>query len=266
MRIYWLWFFLCFVLLDASSGLAKELNKRRTPLVVAAEKVSPAVVNIYTSETGRSPRNPFRDFGNNTIGISIDETTTESHIDEILSIFGADKINVAISTIPIDLVRASSYLNHPVFNSYQSETEMLRYLHRLESKDISLNTSMIPLGSCTMKLNATTEMEAITWPEFGNIHPFAPNSQTAGYRKIIAELGSWLVDITGFDDISMQPNSGAQGEYTGLLLIRAFHIKNGNNHRNICLIPSSAHGTNPASAVMAGMKVIIIQNSVCKEM
>ena len=201
----------------------------------------------------------FRDFGNDTIGISIDETTTESHIDEILSIFGADKINAAISTIPVDLIRTSSYLNHPVFNSYQSETEILRYLHRLESKDISLNTSMIPLGSCTMKLNATTEMEALTWPEFGNIHPFAPNSQTEGYQKIIAELGGWLVDITGFDDISMQPNSGAQGEYAGLLLIRAFHIHNGNNHRNICLIPSSAHGTNPASAVMAGMKVVVIQ-------
>lgn len=136
---------------------------------------------------------------------------------------------------------------------------MLRYLHRLETKDLSLNTSMIPLGSCTMKLNATTEMEAITWNEFSNIHPFAPNNQTDGYHKLIGELGNWLTETTGFDEISMQPNSGAQGEYTGLMVIRAFHKENGNDHRNICLIPASAHGTNPASAVIAGLKVVIVE-------
>ena len=201
----------------------------------------------------------LRDFEDGTAGISIDETVTEFHIDEILSVFGADKIDETMSTIPIDLVRTSSYLDHPVFHSYRSETEILRYLHRLETKDLSLNTSMIPLGSCTMKLNATTEMEAVTWPEFGNIHPFAPNSQTEGYRQIISELGNWLVEATGFDDISLQPNSGAQGEYTGLLLIRAYHFLNGDDHRNICLIPASAHGTNPASAIMAGMKVVVVQ-------
>ena len=201
----------------------------------------------------------LRDFGDGTAGISIDETITEFHIDEILSVFGADKIDETMSTIPMDLVRTSSYLDHPVFHSYRSETEILRYLHRLETKDLSLNTSMIPLGSCTMKLNATTEMEAFTWPEFGNIHPFAPNSQTEGYRQIISELGNWLVEATGFDDISLQPNSGAQGEYTGLLLIRAYHFLNGDDHRNICLIPASAHGTNPASAIMAGMKVVVVQ-------
>ena len=136
---------------------------------------------------------------------------------------------------------------------------MLRYLHRLEAKDLSLNTSMIPLGSCTMKLNAAAEMEPVTWPEFGNIHPFAPDSQTVGYHELISELGDWLAEITGFEGVSMQPNSGAQGEYAGLLLIRAYHETNGDNHRNICLIPASAHGTNPASAVMAGMKVVVVQ-------
>jgi glycine dehydrogenase len=200
-----------------------------------------------------------RDFGDGTVGVSIDETTTAVHIEELLSIFNVPKTDKTITTIPSDLIRTSSYLDHPVFHSHRSETEMLRYLHRLETKDLSLNTSMIPLGSCTMKLNATTEMEAVTWPEFSNIHPFAPDDQTTGYRELIGELGDWLVEATGFDDISMQPNSGAQGEYAGLMVIRAFHNSNGNNHRNICLIPASAHGTNPASAVMAGMKVVVVQ-------
>ena len=201
----------------------------------------------------------LRDFGNGTVAISLDETTTENHISALLSIFNANPIQTDKKSIPGNLNRNSSFLEHTVFNSYHSETEMLRYLHRLEAKDLSLNTSMIPLGSCTMKLNATTEMEAITWPEFGNIHPFAPTHQTSGYTKLINELGDWLIQYTGFDDISMQPNSGAQGEYTGLLLIRAFHVAYGNSHRNVCLIPASAHGTNPASAVMAGMKVVIVQ-------
>ena len=201
----------------------------------------------------------LRDFGNGTVGISLDETTTENHISALLSIFNANPIQTDKKSIPGNLNRNSSFLEHTVFNSYHSETEMLRYVHRLEAKDLSLNTSMIPLGSCTMKLNATTEMEAVTWPEFGNIHPFAPTHQTSGYTKLINELGDWLIQYTGFDDISMQPNSGAQGEYAGLLLIRAFHVAYGNSHRNVCLIPASAHGTNPASAVMAGMKVVIVQ-------
>jgi glycine dehydrogenase len=201
----------------------------------------------------------LRDFGNGTVAISLDETTTENHISALLSIFNANPIQTDKKSIPGNLNRNSSFLEHTVFNSYHSETEMLRYVHRLEAKDLSLNTSMIPLGSCTMKLNATTEMEAVTWPEFGNIHPFAPTHQTSGYTKLINELGDWLIQYTGFDDISMQPNSGAQGEYAGLLLIRAFHVAYGNSHRNVCLIPASAHGTNPASAVMAGMKVVIVQ-------
>ena len=201
----------------------------------------------------------FRDFGDNMVGISLDETTTESDIQKILSVFNAKEGSKSDSSIPDDLIRKSSFLNNPIFNEYQSETEMLRYMHKLEVKDLSLNTSMIPLGSCTMKLNATTEMIPVTWPEFSNIHPFAPKDQIKGYEKLINELGNRLVQITGFDSISMQPNSGAQGEYAGLMAIRAFHKSNGDLNRNICLIPSSAHGTNPASAIMAGMKVVVVE-------
>ncbi len=200
----------------------------------------------------------LRDYGDGFVGVSIDETTTEAHLDNLLLVFDAPKKDDIGSTIPDELVRTTSYLEHPVFHTYRSETEMMRYIHRLEVKDLSLNTSMIPLGSCTMKLNATTEMEAVTWHEFGNIHPFAPDDQTVGYRELISELGDYLVKSTGFDDISMQPNSGAQGEYAGLLVIRAFHRANGDHHRNVCLIPASAHGTNPASAVLAGMKVVVV--------
>ena len=201
----------------------------------------------------------FREYNDGTIGISLDETTTEAQINDILTVFGAEKARDIQPTIPTNLTRESAYLQHPVFHNYRSETEMLRYIHILESKDLSLNTSMIPLGSCTMKLNGTTEMAAVTWPEFGNIHPFAPENQVKGYYTLIDELSDWLIQITGFDAISMQPNSGAQGEYAGLMIIRAYHLAHGNEHRNICLIPASAHGTNPASAVMAGMKVVVVQ-------
>ena len=201
----------------------------------------------------------LRDYGDGTVGISIDETKTASHLTDLLSVFNVETIESEDKSIPAELSRTSSFLEHSVFHSYRSETEMLRYLHRLEAKDLSLTSSMIPLGSCTMKLNAAAEMEPVTWPEFGNIHPFAPDSQTAGYHELISELGDWLAEITGFEGVSMQPNSGAQGEYAGLLLIRAYHETNGDNHRNVCLIPASAHGTNPASAVMAGMKVVVVQ-------
>ena len=250
--------------------IAERVNYLSAKLAKSLEKAGYEVVHEYFFDTIRFKADGWndkaknlelnlRDHGDGTVGISLDETTTEDHLDELLSVFKARKIDETGNTIPSDLDRKSSYLDHLVFNSYHSETEMLRYLHRLETKDLSLNTSMIPLGSCTMKLNATTEMEAITWNEFSNIHPFAPNNQTDGYHKLIGELGNWLTETTGFDEISMQPNSGAQGEYTGLMVIRAFHKENGNDHRNICLIPASAHGTNPASAVIAGLKVVIVE-------
>ncbi|MDY7015979.1 MAG: aminomethyl-transferring glycine dehydrogenase, partial [Cyanobacteriota bacterium] len=155
--------------------------------------------------------------------------------------------------------RATPYLTAPVFNRYHSESELLRYLHQLETKDLSLTTSMIPLGSCTMKLNATAEMIPVTWPEFGRLHPFAPRSQTQGYQILFDQLEAWLAEITGFAGISLQPNAGSQGEYAGLQVIRAYHENRGEGHRNICLIPESAHGTNPASAVMCGMKVVAVK-------
>lgn len=250
--------------------IAQQVNYLSAKLAISLEKAGYEVVHEYFFDTIRFKADGWkdkaknlelnlRDHGDGTVGISLDETTTEDHLDELLSVFKAQKIEETGNTIPSDLDRESPYLEHLVFHAYHSETEMLRYLHRLETKDLSLNTSMIPLGSCTMKLNATTEMEAITWNEFSNIHPFAPNNQTKGYHKLIGELGNWLIETTGFDEISMQPNSGAQGEYTGLMVIRAFHKENGNDHRNICLIPASAHGTNPASAVIAGLKVVIVE-------
>ena len=204
-------------------------------------------------------------------GISIDETTTYGDIETLVRIFaklkgrslddaGLDTLEGTLSSaIPEALQRTSAYLTHPVFNSYHSEHEMLRYIKSLEAKDLSLCHSMIPLGSCTMKLNATTEMVPVTWPEFSNIHPFAPTDQVGGYMQLIGELDSWLSEITGFTKVSFQPNSGAQGEYAGLMVIRAYHESRGDTHRNVVLIPASAHGTNPASASMAGMKVVVVK-------
>ena len=207
----------------------------------------------------------LRTFDEQTVGISLDETTTEVDVQNLWQIFASGEKfpnieNENISTLSQSYyARTSNYLTHPVFNSYHSETNLLRYIHRLQSKDLSLTTSMIPLGSCTMKLNATAEMIPVTWPEFANIHPFSPISQTQGYQIIFQQLEEWLAEITGFAEISLQPNAGSQGEYTGLLVIREYHAHRGEAHRDICLIPESAHGTNPASAVMSGLKVVVVK-------
>ena len=203
------------------------------------------------------------------IGISLDETVTSDDVEELQQIFAENSAEntkhpsdlptiQSSASIPIELQRESPYLTHPVFNSYHSETEMLRYIHRLQTKDLSLVNAMIPLGSCTMKLNATTEMIPVTWREFGELHPFVPQEQTEGYRHLFLQLETWLAEITGYSGISLQPNAGSQGEYAGLLVIRKYHQSRGESHRNVCLIPTSAHGTNPASAVMAGMQVVVV--------
>ena len=200
----------------------------------------------------------FRYYDNGDVGIALDETVSPGDLSDILTVFKTEKSS---RTNGFDLqdARANDFLTHSVFSNYHTETEMMRYLHRLETKDLTLNTSMISLGSCTMKLNAAAEMMPITWPEFAYLHPFAPADQTQGYSALAKTLSDWLMDMTGLQGCSLQPNSGAQGEYAGLLVIRAFHLDNGNNHRNICLIPASAHGTNPASAVMCGMKVVVVE-------
>jgi glycine dehydrogenase len=205
----------------------------------------------------------FRVIDDHTLGISLDETTDENDVAEILRVFNGDEaLNFSINEIAPKnsqlATRNSPFLTHKVFSSYHSETEMLRYIKRLESRDLSLTASMIPLGSCTMKLNAAAEMLPISWPEFAKIHPFAPLKQTRGYQILFQNLEDWLAEITGFAGISLQPNAGAQGEYTGLLVIRAYHENRCELHRNICLIPTSAHGTNPASAVMAALKVVAV--------
>ncbi|WP_455429158.1 aminomethyl-transferring glycine dehydrogenase [Fodinicurvata halophila] len=201
------------------------------------------------------------------VGLALDETTTRETLRTVLAVFagkedhGLELLKLdeeAASGIPKSLQRKSDYLTHPVFNSYHSETEMLRYLRRLREKDVALDRSMIPLGSCTMKLNAAAEMMAITLPGFAAMHPFAPTDQAPGYMELIGDLEDWLARITGFDAISLQPNAGSQGEYAGLLAIRAYHDSRGDDQRTVCLIPSSAHGTNPASAIMAGMDVVVV--------
>ncbi len=207
----------------------------------------------------------FRYFEDGRIGISIDELTSARDAQDILSVFvklkGFEpaKENECEHSLPPALIRTSEFMTHPIFNSLHSETEMMRYMKKLENRDLALNRTMIPLGSCTMKLNAAAELFSLSWPEFGALHPFVPEDQAEGYTELIENLGKDLCEITGFSAMSFQPNSGASGEYTGLLVIDAYHKSRGDAHRNICLIPSSAHGTNPASSVMAGMKVVIVK-------
>ncbi len=232
-----------------------------------------AVFDTLTIETGEQTEAVHRralGYGINlrridgdSVGVSLDETSTPELIDKLFHVFGADASFVDFEpeiddTYSGTLARTSGFLTHPVFHLYRSETEMMRYLRRLSDKDLALDRAMIPLGSCTMKLNAAAEMIPISWPEFGALHPFAPADQAQGYAQMLEDLSRQLCEITGYDEISMQPNSGAQGEYAGLLAIRGYHLSRGDAGRNVCLIPSSAHGTNPASAQMAGMKVVVV--------
>ncbi|HDZ56445.1 MAG TPA: glycine dehydrogenase (aminomethyl-transferring) [Pseudomonas xinjiangensis] len=248
-----------------ADGIVRQNQAFFDTLTVNVKGQATAIV-----ERARSTRINLRLIDADTLGISLDETSTRATVESLLAVFSGSgnahdiasfdaQVAGAELGLPAALRRQSAFLTHPVFNSYHSETEMLRYIKSLENKDLALNHAMIPLGSCTMKLNATTEMIPITWPEFGQLHPFAPLAQTQGYKVMIDELETMLRAITGFDAICMQPNSGAQGEYAGLLAIRKYHEANGDEHRNICLIPTSAHGTNPASAMMASMRVVLVK-------
>jgi glycine dehydrogenase len=263
---------------DGLRGIAQNIHELTATLAAGLQKLGYKIVSDNFFDTLRielgntslqaileavEARNiNLRIFDNSDVGISLDETTTEADVIDLLQVFALQDqlpFNIAeitFSSSQISQLRESKYLTHSIFNRYHSETELLRYLHQLETKDLSLTTSMIPLGSCTMKLNATSEMIPVTWAEFGKIHPFAPISQTRGYQILFQKLETWLGEITGFAGISLQPNAGSQGEYAGLLVIRDYHENRGEGHRNVCLIPQSAHGTNPASAVMCGMKVV----------
>jgi glycine dehydrogenase len=218
----------------------------------------PEAVHRRAAEAGLN----LRRFDDGRVGVSLDETTTEEILARVCAAFEVDLVAPPpegdLPGIPAELRRTSSYLTHPTFAAHRCETGMLRYLRRLANRDVALDRAMIPLGSCTMKLNATTEMEALTWPEWADLHPFVPLEQAAGYRELIAELETWLCEITGYDTVSLQPNAGSQGELAGLLAIRGWHHSRGEHRRDVCLIPSSAHGTNAASAVMAGMRVVVV--------
>src|SRR5882757_9410771 len=201
--------------------------------------------------------------GARTLGVALDEATTPEIVEAVWRAFGGKMAYAEIETnvrdaLPAELKRATAFLTHPVFHAHRSETELLRYMRKLSDRDLALDRAMIPLGSCTMKLNATTEMIPLSWPEFASLHPFAPREQAKGYHALFARLEKWLCDMTGYDAVSLQPNSGAQGEYAGLLAIRGYHAARGEPQRKVCLIPSSAHGTNPASAAMVGMEVVVV--------
>jgi glycine dehydrogenase len=230
-------------------------------IVVATGDVTDRIV-----DRGVAQRMNFRRVDARSLGVSLDETTTRSDVEAIWQAFGGDGVAgkpaglfaSAPEALPDALRRGSKFLTHPTFGRYHSETEMLRYLRRLADRDIALDRAMIPLGSCTMKLNATSEMIPVTWPEFGDLHPYVPADQAAGYGELVADLERMLCAATGYAAVSLQPNAGSQGEYAGLLVIQAYHASRGEGHRNVCLIPASAHGTNPASAQMAGMRVVVV--------
>lgn len=230
-------------------------------------KVTP--VNLSVKEVrnrSEAAKRNFRYFEDGAIGITVDETTLREDLISILEVFGATSgsldLDSMASSVEVDLpeahARKSAFLEHPVFHSHRCETDLMRYMHNLESRDLALNAAMIPLGSCTMKLNAAAEMFPILYPGFAGLHPFAPEEQTKGYQILVDRLDQWLSEITGFDRVTMMPNAGSQGEYSGLMVIRAYHQSRGEEHRNVCIIPQSAHGTNPASAIMAGMKVVVV--------
>lgn len=264
---------------EGLKAIATTVHKRTTALAESLKKAGFKVVNnswfdtltveVEDTESVRDMAEAnlinFR-YNGNVVGVSIDETTSDEDLKDILRVFAASigKKSIAAASmngnaIPAALLRSSEYMTNAVFNTHHSETEMLRYIKRLENKDLALNHSMISLGSCTMKLNATSEMEPLSWPEFANMHPFAPIEQAQGYAHIISELENFLKEITGFAAVSLQPNSGAQGEYAGLVVIQKYHSDRGQSHRNVVLIPQSAHGTNPASAVLAGLKVVVVK-------
>ncbi|MGZ4683167.1 MAG: aminomethyl-transferring glycine dehydrogenase, partial [Acidimicrobiales bacterium] len=242
----------------AGAGLTLENDTWFDTLTVAVPAGSAAVLSAALER-----RINLRRVDDGHVGITLDETTTRRTVEDVWAAFGVtasvDDLDLVVgSSIPDDLARTTPFLTHPVFNRYHSETEMLRYLRRLADRDIALDRSMIPLGSCTMKLNATTEMIPVTWPEFGAIHPFAPLDQAAGYLELIEGLEQALIEITGYDAVSLQPNAGSQGEFAGLMAIQAYHRARGQHERDLCLIPASAHGTNAASAAMAGLEVVVV--------
>ncbi|MBR1204186.1 MULTISPECIES: aminomethyl-transferring glycine dehydrogenase [unclassified Bradyrhizobium] len=262
---------------EGLTHIARGVHRRATVLAAGLRKLgfaptSEAFFDTVTVEVGAkqieivsralAERINLR-IGATTLGIALDETTTPETVEAVWRVFGgklsfAEIEAAAREALPKELRRTSAFLTHPVFNTHRSETELLRYMRKLSDRDLALDRAMIPLGSCTMKLNATTEMIPLTWPAFGNLHPFAPADQAKGYHALFKRLEQWLCDITGYDAISLQPNSGAQGEYAGLLAIRGYHLARGEPHRKVCLIPSSAHGTNPASAAMVGMDVVVV--------
>ena len=249
-------------------GLTMRLCRTLKKLGVSVQ--SESVFDTLTIETGAKTEMllkaavaagyNLRAVSETLVGISLDETTTERDVEQLVKLFGGQVVDTDVkTTLPAELFRSDNYLSQPVFHQYRSETEMMRYLRRLSEMDIALDRAMIPLGSCTMKLNAATEMTPVTWPEFNSIHPFAPADQWQGYREMIDQLESMLCAVTGYDSISLQPNAGSQGEYAGLLAIKQYHESRGDVSRNVCLIPSSAHGTNPASAQMANMQVVVVK-------